>query len=57
VEKAKNQMTAAAIGLIIVIAAYSIIGIVGNVLGIDLLMSNPTKTIQNISPQGAVSAP
>lgn len=37
VEKAKNRMTNGAIGLIIVIVAYSVIYIIGRVLGIDIL--------------------
>ena len=48
VEQAKSQMTNAAIGLIIVVAAYSIAFIVGQVLGIDIL--NPGKYIDDISP-------
>lgn len=50
VEGAKNQMTAAAIGLVIVIAAYGIAGVVGAVLGINLLLDNPTQTIEDLSP-------
>lgn len=37
VETAKTKMTNAAIGLIIVIASYSIIYIIGKVLGLDIL--------------------
>lgn len=51
VEAARQQMTNAAIGLIIVIAAYSIVGIVGGVLGINIL--NPIKVIQTLIPKGA----
>src|SRR5260221_8670078 len=45
IETAKSQMTNAAIGLVVVIAAYGIIGIVGGVLGLDIL--NPGKIILN----------
>jgi hypothetical protein len=48
VDKAKSQMTAAAIGLIIVIASYSIIGIIGNVLGLNIL--DPAATIKRMTP-------
>jgi len=48
VEKAKNQMTSAAIGLIIVVAAYTVIGIVGTVVGFDIL--NPASVFSNIVP-------
>lgn len=52
VEKAKNQMTNAAIGLIIVIAATTISALVGQVLGIDILFINqtPDATIEGLSP-------
>lgn len=49
VESAKQQMTNAAIGLIIVITAYSIVGIVGGVLGVNIL--NPVKVIQTLIPK------
>lgn len=50
IEAAKQQMTNAAIGLVIVIASYSIVGIVGGVLGLDIL--NPVKVIQTLIPKG-----
>ncbi len=43
VAEAQTQMTQAAIGLIAMVASYFIIGIVGAVLGIDIL--NPFKTL------------
>ncbi|MBI3954714.1 hypothetical protein HY333_01585 [Candidatus Collierbacteria bacterium] len=43
IEEAKSQMTQAAIGLIAVVASYFIIGIVGGILGIDIL--NPAKSL------------
>lgn len=46
IEGAKNQMTSAAIGLIAVIAAYTVAGIVSMVLGIDIL--NPAAAINSI---------
>ena len=36
-EEAKTQMTQAAIGLIVVVVAYFIIGIISNVLGLNIL--------------------
>jgi len=51
VEKAKSQMTNAAIGLIIVVASYAISFIIGKVLGIDIL--NPGRyIIENLGPGG-----
>ncbi len=49
VESARQQMTNAALGLIIVIAAYSIVGIVGGVVGINIL--NPVQVIQTLIPK------
>lgn len=42
-EEAKTQMTQAAIGLIVVVVSYFIIGIISNVLGLDIL--DPAKTL------------
>ena len=36
-EEAKTQMTQAAIGLIVVVVSYFIIGIISNILGLDIL--------------------
>ena len=43
IEKAKKQISSALIGLIVVIAAYSISVIIGSVFGLDIL--NPGKTL------------
>jgi len=52
VEKAKKEMTNAAIGMIIVVAAYGIIFVVGRVLGMEIL--NPADYIINfLGPKGA----
>ncbi len=45
-EVAQKRLQNAFIGLIIVIAAYALAGIVGRILGLNLLM--PTETINNI---------
>lgn len=50
VEAARNQMTAAGIGLVIVVAAYAIAGVAGGILGIDIL--NPQSTISELGPGG-----
>jgi hypothetical protein len=46
VDEAKSYMTNGAIGLITIIAAYSIVSIVGKVLGLDIL--NPGKLIYTV---------
>lgn len=43
VEEAKTQMTQSVIGLVAIVAALFVVGIVGGVLGIDIL--NPFKTL------------
>lgn len=50
VEAARSQMTQAALGLVVVIAAYAIAGVVGRVLGLDIL--NPVNVIKTIIPAG-----
>lgn len=47
VQKAQKQMTDAAIGLVIVIVAYFIAGIIGYILGIDIL--NPAAIINSLT--------
>ena len=42
-QQAKDQMVHAAMGLIVIVASYFIIGIIGGVLGLDIL--NPFSTI------------
>jgi uncharacterized protein YggT (Ycf19 family) len=51
VESAKNQMTQAALGLVIVVAAYAIAGVVGRVLGLNIL--DPISVLSRLSPSGA----
>jgi arginine exporter protein ArgO len=49
VEKAGKQITNALTGLILVVAAYSLIAIVSTVLGLDIL--NPESIINNLGPK------
>lgn len=46
VDTAKSFLTNGAIGMIVIVAAYSIIWIVGEVIGLDIL--NPGDTFKNI---------
>ncbi len=48
VGKARNQMIQGVIGLVVVVAAYSIIGIVGNIIGFNLLM--PAAALRALIP-------
>lgn len=45
---ARNKMMHGILGLVILVAAYGIIGIIGTLVGIDLL--NPAELINSISP-------
>ena len=46
VSKARDQILQGVIGLVVVVAAYAVIGLIGTVLGLDLL--NPGKEIINL---------
>lgn len=54
VEEAQKQMTNAAIGLIVVVAAYGIAMIIGGVLGLQIL--NPSKVLESITPGSSSSS-
>ncbi|MGD9129403.1 MAG: hypothetical protein PVJ09_02875 [Candidatus Woesebacteria bacterium] len=47
-QKARDRMLQGALGLIIIIAAYSIIGLIGKIVGLDIL--NPREAIERIIP-------
>ena len=51
VKKARDTMTNGLIGLVILVAVYAIAGIVGTMLGIDLL--NPGTLLLELAPSGA----
>jgi hypothetical protein len=51
--KAKDQMLHGALGLIIVVAAYAIIGLLGSVIGLDIL--NPKGQLCKLVPGGSPS--
>jgi len=55
IETAKKRMTNGAIGLIIVVAAYSIIFIIGEVLGLDIL--NLAETFDKLVGGGGTTPP
>ena len=48
IQKARDATIQNTIGLIIVVGAYAIIGLVGSVVGLDLL--NPAKTLGKLIP-------
>lgn len=48
VQKARDQMIQGILGLIVVVAAYGIIGLVGRILGLRIL--NPAQEIELIIP-------
>lgn len=48
ISSARDRMVQSMIGLIVVVAAYAIVGLIGSVVGLDIL--NPAKTLQSIIP-------
>ncbi len=48
VEKARNQLLNGVIGLVIIVMSYSIIGLIGGIIGIDLI--NLESTLNTILP-------
>ena len=53
VQKARDQMTQAVLGMILMVAAYGIIGLVGGILGIDILQ--PAAMFGKLVPGGGSS--
>ena len=47
IQKARDQMVQGVLGLIIMIAGYAIIGLIGEMVGIDIL--NPAEQIRNVT--------
>jgi len=54
-EKARNQITNAMIGLVIIIAAWAITYLIGGVLGLDIV--NPQNLIKQLNPNYKQSQP
>ena len=53
VDTARNKMTNGAIGMVIVVAAYGVIGLIGSVIGLDIL--NPGAEILKLVPVPAAA--
>ncbi len=49
VEKAKNRFIWGTLGLVLIVAAYAIVGLIGSLIGISVL--NPGELFQNIIPK------
>ena len=48
IQKARDQMIQGVIGLIVIVAAYAIIGLVGTIVGVNIL--NPAQMIFKVLP-------
>jgi hypothetical protein len=48
IEKAKDRLVWSTLGLILIVATYAIIGLIGGIIGLELL--EPAKMIQEIIP-------
>lgn len=55
VGKARDKMILAVIGLVFLVMSYGLIGLIGSVVGLDLL--RPGRTILNIAPTAPAAAP
>lgn len=51
-QMAQNRMTYATIGMVIVVATYAIMSIVGTIAGLDLLLSNPGELLRQLQLGG-----
>lgn len=49
VEKSKNRFIWGTLGLILIVASYAIIGLIGSLIGISIL--NPGELLQNVIPK------
>lgn len=47
-EKAREQITQGVLGLVLIIAAYAIIGLIGSIIGLDIL--TPGEQIRKLIP-------
>jgi hypothetical protein len=56
-EEAQKRITNAFIGLIIVVAGWSILALAGKFLGFDILISKPADLIQQLFPGNPVPLP
>src|SRR5688572_15356673 len=48
IEKARGQMTQGILGLVVLVASYGIIGLIGSIVGIRLL--SPAQTLNDLRP-------
>lgn len=51
VQKARDEMVQAVLGLVVIVAAYGIIGIIGTIVGINILQ--PAQQLLELVPGGA----
>lgn len=48
IQKARDRMIQGALGLVVIVLAYALVGVVGSVLGINIL--NPAATLTELLP-------
>jgi hypothetical protein len=46
IEKARNQIVQGVIGMVVIVSAYLVIGVVGSIIGIDIL--SPAEGLRNV---------
>lgn len=47
-QSAQDRLTHSLIGMIVVVAAYAIVSIIGGLLGLDILLKNPCTIIEQL---------
>jgi len=50
IDKAKDRLVWSTLGLILMIASYAIIGLIGGIIGLDIL--NPASMLETVIPGG-----
>lgn len=55
-QSARDKITNAFIGLVVVVAAWAILALAGTFFGVDLTISNPSQLLQQLNPNGGGSS-
>lgn len=55
IQSARDKMIQSTLGLVVVVAAYAVIGLIGRIVGLDVL--NPAEMLSQIIPTAPVPTP
>lgn len=56
IQKARDQMIQGVLGMVVIVIAYSVIGIIGSFLGLKDLLNPATIIINQLNPAGGASS-